>query len=182
MPASTKKRTIDSPQLKTPVTAAAIAVRYNTSADASLTRLSPSRITMTRRGTGSRDTIAAAATASGGEMIAPSATATLHGMPGISACAASATATVVASTNPIDSRPIGRRFALNSRNDVKKAAAQRIGGRNTKKTRSGSNAGMASPGSRATPNPAATCRTGVGTGKRRARAVSAMTSAATAMA
>ena len=77
------------------------------SADASLTRLSPSRITITRRGTGSRDTIAAAATASGGETIAPSATATAHGMPGKSARAVMATAAVVASTSPIASSPIG---------------------------------------------------------------------------
>src|SRR5690349_24951436 len=95
-PASTKKRTIDSPQLNTLVTAAATAERYRISADASFTRLSPSRITITRRGTGSRDTIAAAATASGGETIAPSATATAHGMVGKSARAVIATAAVVA--------------------------------------------------------------------------------------
>src|SRR3712207_1900436 len=109
-----------------------------TSADASFTRLSPSSTAITRRGTGSRDTIAVAATASGGETIAPRATATAQGSPGRRARAATATAAEVASTSPTARRVIGRMFALNSRSEVKNAAAQRIGGRKTKKTTSGS--------------------------------------------
>ncbi len=54
-----------------PVTTAATAKRYATSAVASLTRLSPSKIVTIRRGTFSRSAIAVAAIASGGEMIAP---------------------------------------------------------------------------------------------------------------
>ncbi len=168
--------------LNAPVTAAATAVRYSTSADASLMRLSPSRITTTRRGTGSRETMAAAATASGGETIAPNATATAQGIPGRSAWIATATAPVVARTNPTASSPMGRRFDLNSRSDVKNAAAQRMGGRKTKKTRSGSSSGILIPGTKPIASPAMTCRIGVGTGSRLANAVSAMTSAATAIA
>src|SRR5689334_13241852 len=152
------------------------------SAEASLTRLSPSRITITRRGTGSRETIAAAATASGGETIAPNATATAHGIPGKSARAATATATDVASTSPMASSAIGRRARLKSRSDVKNAAAQRTGGRKAKKTMSGSSCGRSTPGSSPTPKPAATCRIGTGTGSRRAMAVTATTTAANAMA
>src|SRR5437763_7422346 len=152
------------------------------SADASFTRLSPSRITITRRGTGSRETIAAAATASGGDTIAPSATATAHGMAGNSTRATMATATVVASTSPIASNPIGRRYVLKSRSDVKNAAAQITGGRKTKNTRSGSSAGVATPGTSPTRNPAATWRIGGGTGRRRAIAVTATTTAANATA
>src|SRR6476660_5126186 len=152
------------------------------SADASFTRLSPSRITITRRGTGSRDTIAAAATASGGETIAPSATAAAHGMPGKSARAVIATATVVVSTSPIASQPMLRRFALKSLSDVKNAAAQSTGGRKTKKTRSGSSSGIATPGRSPTRNPAAIWRIGAGTGNRRAIAVIATTTAANATA
>src|SRR6185295_18507733 len=151
------------------------------SADASFTRLSPSSTATTRRGTGSLETIAAAATASGGETIAPSAMAAAHGSPGNSACAATATTTDVTSTRPTASRVIDARFALNSRGDVKKAAAHNAAGRNTKNTRSGSSSGISTPGTRPTSNPAATWSTGVGTGSRRPSAVSATTSAANAM-
>ena len=50
--------------------------------DASLTRLSPSRIVTTLRGTPSRRKTAVAATASGGATIAPRASAAADGMPG----------------------------------------------------------------------------------------------------
>ena len=137
---------------------------------------------MTRRGTGSRETTAAAATASGGETMAPSAMATAHGRFGSSACEAMATTAVVVNTSPTASRPIGRMACLNSRNDVKNAAAHRIGGRKTKNTRSGSSSGTLTPGRKPSASPASTWRIGDGMGKRRASAVSATTSAATAMA
>ncbi len=55
-----------------PVTTAATAKRYATSAVASFTRLSPSRMVTIRRGTFRRSAMAVAAIASGGEMMAPS--------------------------------------------------------------------------------------------------------------
>src|SRR6476659_9329379 len=134
------------------------------SADASLTRLSPSRITVTRRGTGSRATIAAAATASGGLTIAPNAMATGHGIPGTSRRTTTATAAEVTRTSATASDAIGRMFALNSRSGVKYAAAQRIGGRKTKNTTLGSSSGTTTPGRSAMTRPAATWRIGVGTG------------------
>src|SRR5512133_2731406 len=77
---------------------------------------------------------------------------------------------------------MGPRLRLNSRTEVNIAADQRIGGRKTKKTRSGSSSGIETPGTRLTRKPASTCRIGVGTGSRLASAVSATTSAATAIA
>src|SRR4051812_14571237 len=106
--------------------------------------------------------MAVAATASGGETIAPSATATDHGMSGKSLRATIATIAVVTMTSPIASVPILSRFRLNSRTDVNIAADQRIGGKNTKKTRFGSSSGIATPGIRLTAKPASTCRIGVG--------------------
>ena len=78
--------------------------------------------------------------------------------------------------------PILSMLRLNSRSDVNIAADQSTGGRNTKKTRSGSSEGIAIPGTSATPNPAASCRIGVGMGSRRANAESATTSTTTTMA
>ena len=75
-----------------------------------------------RRGTPSRWTIAVAATASGGETIAPSAkAAAAHGSP-MSQWAAAATRAVVNSTSPTASREIGRRLLLKSRQLVSRAA------------------------------------------------------------
>jgi hypothetical protein len=113
--------------------------------------------------------------------MAPRAIATAHGMSGKRARAATATAADVASTRPTASSAMGRRLALKSRSDVKNAAAQRIGGRKTKKTRSGSSSGISTPGRSPRRNPATTCRMGVGTGRRRASAVTATTTAANAM-
>ena len=61
---------------------AAIAVFSATSAVASLTRLSPSRIVTILRGMPTRRATALAATASGGATTAPSANAAASGMPG----------------------------------------------------------------------------------------------------
>ena len=60
---------------------AAIAVRSDTRAVASLTSDSPSRIVTIRRGSPMRRATAVAATASGGATIAPSANATANGTP-----------------------------------------------------------------------------------------------------
>src|SRR5215467_4587756 len=69
--ASTKPTSV-APRLNIPNTNAPTAARYRIRAVASFTRLSPSRIVTTRRGTPSRPTTATADTASGGDTIAPS--------------------------------------------------------------------------------------------------------------
>ena len=60
-----------------------------------------------RRGTLRRCVTAVAATASGGDTIAPSTNATGQPIPGITACATQATAVVVTTTRPIASSAIG---------------------------------------------------------------------------
>jgi hypothetical protein len=86
-----------------------------------LTRLSPSITDTSRRGTPSRRAICVPATGSVGPTIAPSVNATAQLTPGISAWATAATATIVASTSPIDSSVIGRRFARRSLRFAKNA-------------------------------------------------------------
>ena len=73
----------------------------------SLTRLSPSIIVTTRRGTPSRRAIDVAASGSVGETTAPSTNAAATSSPSTSACATTATPTVVAATSPIASSEIG---------------------------------------------------------------------------
>ena len=73
------------------------------------------------RGTGRRRRIAVAATASGGETMAPSVNATAQSRPGMAAWTTTVTTTVVATTRPIASDRIGRAWARKSRTDVKKA-------------------------------------------------------------
>src|SRR5262245_28554295 len=90
-----------------------------------------------RRGTFKRWVTAVAATASGGDTIAPSTNATGQLIPGITACATHATAVVVTTTRPIASSAIGRVLAAKSRHDVNQAAANSSGGRNSSSTSSG---------------------------------------------
>ena len=101
-----------------PVTAATIAVRSSTSAVPSLTRLSPSTMSISRRGTPSRLPIAVAAIGSVGETTAPSTNASAQSR-SATACATTATPTVVIPTSPTASSEIGRRFCRSSRNPVK---------------------------------------------------------------
>src|SRR5438067_13223590 len=68
----TKNRVVALPGEKLPVTTAATAKRYATSAVPSLTRLSPSITAIRRRGRPRRCAIAVAAVGSVGETIAPS--------------------------------------------------------------------------------------------------------------
>ena len=121
--ATTTKRPLAAPSENVPVATAASANLYATRPVASLTRLSPSMMVTTRRGTLSRWVTAVAATASGGDTIAPSTNATSQLIPGITACAAQATAVVVATTRPMASCEIGRLLAAKSRHDVNHAAA-----------------------------------------------------------
>src|SRR5476651_2738314 len=68
--------------LNVPVSAAATAKRTRTRPAASLSKLSPSRIAISLRGSATRSSTALAAMASGGETIAPSAKQTAQGRPG----------------------------------------------------------------------------------------------------
>ena len=72
-----------------------------------------------RRGTPMRWKMAVAATASGGDTMAPSANAPAQPSVGTNMCATTATAPAVKITRPKARRKIGRRLALKSRSDVK---------------------------------------------------------------
>ncbi len=75
-----------------------------------------------RRGMLSRERIAVAATASGGDTIAPKTNAAAQGISGINALSAAPTTSVVASTRPMASSEMVRRLALKSRHEVSSAA------------------------------------------------------------
>ena len=87
----------------------------------SLTRLSPSMMSISRRGTPSRRPIAVAAIGSVGETTAPRMNASAQPR-SVIACATSATPTIVSTTSPIASSEIGRRFRRSSRSPVRNAA------------------------------------------------------------
>src|SRR5215831_5525671 len=97
-----------------------------------------------RRGTFRRCVIAVAATASGGDTIAPSTNATGQDIPGKIACAAQATHVVVTITRPTASNAIGRRLAAKSRHDVNHAAENSSGGRKISSTVCGANVTLGS--------------------------------------
>ena len=105
-----------------PVTTAATATRYRTSPLPSFTRLSPSTIVTSLRGTPSRRAIDVAASGSVGETIAPRTNALAHERSSMTACATTATPTVVTITSPIARSPIGLTLARRSRREVKNAA------------------------------------------------------------
>ena len=116
--------------------ATASAVPSATSAVASLSSDSPSRIVTIRRGSPIRRPIAVAATASGGATTAPIARAIGHETPGSSRCATSPTPNVVNATSPTDSSRIGRRLARKSTSEVPCAAAYSSGGSSPNSTTS----------------------------------------------
>jgi hypothetical protein len=89
-----------------------------------------------------------AATASGGETIAPIRNDNGQLRPAISQCAVSATSTVVKKTSPIDARLIGLKAALKSRQLVFHAAPYNNGGRKIINTTVGSKVTMGKPGIR----------------------------------
>ncbi len=107
--------------------AAARAVRNVTRAVASLSRDSPSRMVVTRRGRPMLRATEVAATASGGATMAPSAMATANGI-GSSSQATTATPTAVNSTRPTESPRMAARLARMSSSDVDSAAAYSSGG------------------------------------------------------
>src|SRR5262249_23918956 len=102
-------------QLKAPVTAAATANLNATSPDASLIRLCPFKIVVTREGTLSFKMIALTETASGGETTAPSANAAANGSSGTSQCSTYPTTTTVSSTSPNARSSTGRIALIRSR-------------------------------------------------------------------
>ena len=104
--------------------------------------------------------IAVAAMASVGDTIAPSTRAGPQPSPGIRACATVATATVVKSTSPTDSMPMGRRFAFRSRTEVYQPAAVISGGRKIRKTTSGASWTAGRPGMKPKNSPPTTRRIG----------------------
>ncbi len=93
---------------------------------------------MILRGSPSRRPIDVAATASGGAMTAPSTSATLSGMPGTSHHAMAPATTVLNSTNPNASNPIGRRLARIPTVELFSAAEYSSGGRISSSTTLGS--------------------------------------------
>ena len=97
------------------------------SALASFSRLSPSRIFSSLCGSFTCRITAVAAAASGGATMAPSAIATGHNMPGTSQRATSATASTVVPTAAMARPATGRQFARRSRNEVSKAASSSTG-------------------------------------------------------
>ena len=95
-----------------------MAVRSATSAVASLSSDSPSRIVTIRLGNPILRAIAVAATASGGATTAPIAIAASQGMPGSKAWTRTPTPRVVNTTSPTESSKIARRWVLKSTRDV----------------------------------------------------------------
>ena len=90
-PAIRAKLSPIAPTSNTPVSTTAVASPAPSSPVASLTRLSPPRIAVLRRGTRSRSSTACTATVSVGETIAPSRKQAAHGRSGIAQCATSPT-------------------------------------------------------------------------------------------
>src|SRR6478735_2690158 len=164
----------------TPTDIAAMAVRSATSAVASLSSDSPSRIVTILRGRPIRRAMAVAATASGGATTAPMAKDTGQEMSGIKACTITPTPSVVNTTRPIDSSRIARRLALKSTSEVWIAAAYSSGGSSPNSTTSGSRWISGTPGTYDPATPTAISSSGAGKSRRSARAVNAST--ATAMA
>ena len=119
-----------------------------------------------------------AAMASGGETIAPSATASGHPSGGMRTIATTATAAVVMITRPTARRLIGRMLRHSSRGELRYAAEKRIGGRKTSSTISSSSSMYSGePGIAPRRSPAISSRIGYGTPMRRDTSVMAATTA-----
>ena len=165
--AATTNPTRASESTNLPLTVATTAVRYRTSAVASLNSDSPSTSATMRRGIGMRRKTAVAASASVGPTMAPKASAGAQSSP-TTKCVTPATTTAVTTTSRIDSRAIGHTSVLRSRTGDSIAATNRSGGRNTSRTSSGSRWSFGSPGTNPSARPPSTNRLGQGTCSRRA--------------
>src|SRR6185312_11039029 len=128
-PAAHRKLNNAGPSENVPVLPAVSAISKITSDVASLTRLSPSRIETSVRGTPNRRITAVAATASVGPTAAPSANAAGQDSIANIECATTATTTAVATTSPIASSMMSTPLRRNSRHDVFIAAQYSKGGR-----------------------------------------------------
>src|SRR3954447_3888134 len=138
-PAAARVKSHSTAHTVTVTVSAVFAVFSATSAVASLTRLSPSRIDTTRRGMPTRRATAVAATASGGATTAPRAKAAANEKGGgTTHSAVTATTAAVNSVAPTDSSAIDVRFARKSTSDVRTAAAYSSGGISPTRTTSGS--------------------------------------------
>jgi len=123
---------------KAPVSAAAMAKRMQTRPDASLSRLSPSRMCITRFGAGEREVIADTATGSVGERMAARANATGNGIVGRSQWMKYPMPSTVKITSPTDSS----RMVAASRNrpclGIRQPSRKRSGVMKSRKKISGS--------------------------------------------
>src|ERR1044071_3636228 len=127
---------------------AASAKRNTIKLDASLIRLSPSRIVTTRLGAFTPCNTEVAATASGGEIIPPNKNPRASEKSGMIALERNATAAEVKITNPKARREIGCFHFQNSCHEVFHAAAYNNGGRKMRNTRSGCNVIEGIPGTK----------------------------------
>ncbi len=159
--------------------AAARAVRSVTSAVASLRSDSPSRIVVMERGRPIRRATAVAATASGGETMAPRATASANGM-GSSSQATTPTPSAVKRTSPTDRLRILARKVRMSMSELDRAAAYSSGGSSPRRTTSLDRRTSGTPGRNDSTAPAASRASGVGSGRGAAARLTRMTTRTTA--
>jgi hypothetical protein len=101
-----------------------------------------------------------AATASGGDMIAPKRNPIPRVNPGSIACATKPMARVVTMTNPMAKVDMGSIFLLKSTQLVFHAAEYKMGGRKTSRTMEGSRNNLGKPGIRLRSNPVTVNNTG----------------------
>lgn len=120
------------------------------------------------------------ATGSVGPTIAPSATAASHGMPP-TVWATTATTAAVATTRPIDSRPMPPALALISRGVAMNACQNSNGGSTTSNNRSGSISTAGRPGTSASAAPPRTSRMGSAIRSLRASSTTPATTAITTL-
>ncbi len=129
---------------------------------ASLNRPSASTALTGSRGDSSRRMMLAPASGSVGDTIAPSANAPAQERPPITACATTATATIVASTRPTAVSPTVRTLRRMYPRSVKNAAPYTSGGRNTTSTTLGLSLKAGNPGTKPNAAPPSTSTIGYG--------------------
>ncbi len=139
---------------------AVIAADSVTSAVASLTRLSPSRIVTIRRGMPTFRAMEVAATASGGATTAPRAIAAANEIDGTISHVTKPTAKVHASTKPTESHIRASLVEAKSISEVRIAAAYSRGGSSPTSTSSGSSSNDGTPGTNEATMPISTRRSG----------------------
>src|SRR6266403_716783 len=140
-------------------TAALTAKPNASSATASFSKLSPCRTANVRRGRLNSRSTAAAAAASGGATMAPSATAAANGNPA-SAQPAQATAAVVSNTSTTASEVSGNQMRSISRGGRSKAVSMTAGATNKANARRGSMLNCGAKGNAATQPPASASMAG----------------------